>query len=144
MYANFAMGWLFTLKYIQVHFTSMYGKVCHFVILFVFDWQLWAPPTPPQDDNDVYMDQTMCFLYEPSVMPETQLPPVYVKKEFKRIRHDTMATSKLVYNIWLVTKYGRNNYNRDSNSYRERPLRKKYCLISHHKSLCYDQLFHLK
>ncbi|ENN70317.1 hypothetical protein YQE_12828, partial [Dendroctonus ponderosae] len=45
---------------------------------------MWCPPTPPQQDDDVYIDQTMAFLYEDTVMSETQLPPIYVKKEFKR------------------------------------------------------------
>lgn len=36
--------------------------VCH---MFV---QIWAPPTPPQDDNDIYMDQTLLFLHEPTVI----------------------------------------------------------------------------
>ena len=49
---------------------------------------MWCPPTPPQDENDVYIDQTMCFLFEPSVMPESDLPPIYIKKEHKRIRVD--------------------------------------------------------
>ena len=49
---------------------------------------MWSPPTPPQDDNDIYIDHTISFLYEPSVMPESQLPPVYVKKEHKRVRVD--------------------------------------------------------
>lgn len=48
--------------------------------------KMWCPPTPPQEENDVYLDQTMCFLYESQTMPDTQLPPVYVKKELKRVR----------------------------------------------------------
>ncbi|CAH0554967.1 unnamed protein product [Brassicogethes aeneus] len=42
---------------------------------------MWCPPTPPQQDTDVYIDQTMGFLYDTNVMSETQLPPIYVKKE---------------------------------------------------------------
>ncbi len=53
-----------------------------------FCFQMWCPPTPPHDENDVYIDQTLCFLYEPSVMPESHLPPVYMKREHKRIRVD--------------------------------------------------------
>ncbi|GAB6030178.1 hypothetical protein CHUAL_005854 [Chamberlinius hualienensis] len=49
---------------------------------------IWAPPTPPQDDSDVYMDYSTCFIYEPNVMTESQLPPVYIKKEHKRTRLD--------------------------------------------------------
>ncbi|GJQ75800.1 hypothetical protein Trydic_g17870 [Trypoxylus dichotomus] len=47
---------------------------------------IWCPPTPPQQDSDVYIDQTMAFLYDMNVMTEVQLPPVYVKKENKRSR----------------------------------------------------------
>lgn len=50
--------------------------------------QLWGPPTPPQDDNDIYIDYSLLFLYEPTQMTELELPPVYVKKEFKRSRID--------------------------------------------------------
>uniref|UniRef100_T1JC71 Helicase domino n=1 Tax=Strigamia maritima TaxID=126957 RepID=T1JC71_STRMM len=55
---------------------------------------IWAPPTPPQDENDVYIDYCMCFLYEPSVMPESQLPPIYVKKEHKRLRVDANISGR--------------------------------------------------
>ena len=47
---------------------------------------MWAPPTPPQDDHDVYIDQTLCFMYEPAPMPESQLPPVYIRKGTKKIK----------------------------------------------------------
>ena len=65
--------------------------------------QMWTPPTPPQDDHDLYNDQSMCFLYEPSLMPESQLPPVYVKKEHKRIRVDP-ALSKSTFRLWRREK----------------------------------------
>ncbi|XP_076250256.1 domino helicase [Rhynchophorus ferrugineus] len=45
---------------------------------------MWCPPTPPQQDTDVYMDQTMSFLYDSNIMQESQLPPIYVKREAKR------------------------------------------------------------
>lgn len=66
----------------------MYGvcRVDHLVL------QMWSPPTPPHDDNDVYMDQTLLFLYEPSIMPEAQLPPVYVKKERKKIKVESITS----------------------------------------------------
>ncbi|XP_048751446.2 helicase domino-like isoform X4 [Ostrea edulis] len=53
---------------------------------------LWAPPTPPHDDNDIYIDQSLLFLYEPNVMPETQLPPVYIKKEHKKPKIESITT----------------------------------------------------
>ena len=49
---------------------------------------MWCPPTPPQDDGDVYIDQALCLLYEPQVMADSQLPPVYVKREKKRNRYE--------------------------------------------------------
>ena len=64
--------------------------------------QMWAPPTPPQDDHDLYIDQSVCFLYEPSVMPESQLPPVYVKKEHKRIRVDPAMSKSITHAMVLV------------------------------------------
>ncbi|KAG5881999.1 hypothetical protein JTB14_028600 [Gonioctena quinquepunctata] len=47
---------------------------------------MWCPPTPPQQENDVYVDQTLTFLYDSNIMMETQLPPIYVKREAKRTR----------------------------------------------------------
>ncbi|KAK3606446.1 hypothetical protein CHS0354_041388 [Potamilus streckersoni] len=54
----------------------------------------WTPPTPPHDDNDIYIDQTVFFLYEPTVMPESQLPPVYVRKEHKKPKIESITTRK--------------------------------------------------
>ncbi|XP_052418774.1 E1A-binding protein p400 isoform X2 [Carassius gibelio] len=45
---------------------------------------LWTPPTPPQDDNDIYIDSVICLMYDSVPMPESKLPPVYVRKERKR------------------------------------------------------------
>ncbi|XP_056644553.1 helicase domino isoform X1 [Diorhabda sublineata] len=47
---------------------------------------MWCPPTPPQQENDVYIDQTMAFMYDTKIMSESELPPVYVKREAKRTR----------------------------------------------------------
>ncbi|KAK3083777.1 hypothetical protein FSP39_003020, partial [Pinctada imbricata] len=55
---------------------------------------MWSPPTPPHDDNDIYIDQTLFFLYEPNIMPETQLPPVYIKKEHKKPKIESITTRK--------------------------------------------------
>ncbi|XP_028905954.1 E1A-binding protein p400 isoform X5 [Ornithorhynchus anatinus] len=49
---------------------------------------LWTPPTPPQDDNDIYIDSVMCLMYENIPVPESKLPPVYVRKERKRHKTD--------------------------------------------------------
>lgn len=47
---------------------------------------VWAPPTPPQDDNDLYIDYSISLMYESQIIPESQLPPVYIPKEPKRPR----------------------------------------------------------
>ncbi|XP_035827815.1 helicase domino isoform X2 [Aplysia californica] len=55
---------------------------------------MWCPPTPPQDDNDIYMEETLSFLYEPRVMQEQSLPPVYVPKALKKPKIETITTRK--------------------------------------------------
>ncbi|UXI14410.1 E1a binding protein P400 [Sarcoptes scabiei] len=50
---------------------------------------IWAPPTPPQDENDFYVDYSLGCLYDRNVMTESQLPPVYVPKDHnKRLKID--------------------------------------------------------
>ncbi|XP_006901062.1 PREDICTED: E1A-binding protein p400 [Elephantulus edwardii] len=55
---------------------------------------LWTPPTPPQDDNDIYIDSVMCLMYEATPIPESKLPPVYVRKERKRHKTDPSAAGR--------------------------------------------------
>ncbi|KAF3851028.1 hypothetical protein F7725_012800 [Dissostichus mawsoni] len=45
-------------------------------------------PTPPSDDNDIYIDSVMMLMYDTAPMPESKLPPVYVRKEHKRLKMD--------------------------------------------------------
>uniref|UniRef100_A0A2M4A008 Putative chromatin remodeling complex wstf-iswi small subunit n=1 Tax=Anopheles triannulatus TaxID=58253 RepID=A0A2M4A008_9DIPT len=50
---------------------------------------MWCPPTPPQDDNDLYVDHSLSFLYDTTeLIPEAELPPVYVRKADKRNRSE--------------------------------------------------------
>ncbi|XP_052870883.1 LOW QUALITY PROTEIN: helicase domino-like, partial [Anopheles cruzii] len=50
---------------------------------------MWCPPTPPQDDNDLYVDYSLSFLYDTTnLIPETELPTIYVKKADKRSRSE--------------------------------------------------------
>ncbi|NXW70948.1 EP400 protein, partial [Hirundo rustica] len=56
--------------------------------------QLWTPPTPPQDDNDIYIDSVMCLMYDTTPIPESKLPPVYVRKERKRHKTDPSAAGR--------------------------------------------------
>ncbi|KAM7416308.1 hypothetical protein PAMA_018395 [Pampus argenteus] len=55
---------------------------------------LWTPPTPPQDDNDIYIDSVMCLMYDTTPMPESKLPPIYIRKEHKRLKMDPSAARK--------------------------------------------------
>ncbi|XP_063310444.1 E1A-binding protein p400-like isoform X1 [Pelobates fuscus] len=55
---------------------------------------VWTPPTPPQDENDIYIDSVMCLLYDTTPIPESKLPPVYVRKERKRHRTDPAAAGR--------------------------------------------------
>ncbi|KAM9118121.1 E1A-binding protein p400-like isoform 10-T11 [Pangshura tecta] len=55
---------------------------------------LWTPPTPPQDDNDIYIDSVMCLMYDSNPIPESKLPPVYVRKERKRHKTDPSAAGR--------------------------------------------------
>ncbi|XP_046726606.1 E1A-binding protein p400 isoform X2 [Silurus meridionalis] len=55
---------------------------------------LWTPPTPPQDDNDIYIDSVICLMYDSAPMPESKLPPVYIRKEHKRPKMDPSAMGR--------------------------------------------------
>ncbi|XP_076010162.1 E1A-binding protein p400 isoform X3 [Genypterus blacodes] len=55
---------------------------------------LWTPPTPPQDDNDIYIDSVMCLMYDTTPMPESKLPPIYIRKEQKRLKMDPSAAAR--------------------------------------------------
>uniref|UniRef100_A0A3B4GX43 E1A binding protein p400 n=1 Tax=Pundamilia nyererei TaxID=303518 RepID=A0A3B4GX43_9CICH len=55
---------------------------------------LWTPPTPPQDDNDIYIDSVMMLMYDTTPMPESKLPPVYIRKEHKRLKMDPSAAAR--------------------------------------------------
>ncbi|XP_027700007.1 E1A-binding protein p400-like isoform X7 [Vombatus ursinus] len=55
---------------------------------------LWTPPTPPQDDNDIYIDPVMCLMYEATPIQESKLPPVYVRKEHRRPKAEPSAVGR--------------------------------------------------
>ncbi|KAG8455973.1 hypothetical protein GDO86_001966 [Hymenochirus boettgeri] len=55
---------------------------------------IWTPPTPPQDENDIYIDSVMCLMYDSSPILESKLPPVYVRKERKRHKADPAAAGR--------------------------------------------------
>ncbi|KAM4810439.1 E1A-binding protein p400-like [Rhinophrynus dorsalis] len=55
---------------------------------------IWTPPTPPQDENDIYIDSVMCLMYDTNPIPESKLPQVYVRKERKRHKTDPAAAGR--------------------------------------------------
>ncbi|XP_056389152.1 E1A-binding protein p400-like isoform X2 [Hyla sarda] len=55
---------------------------------------IWTPPTPPQDENDIYIDSVMCLTYDANPILESKLPPVYVRKERKRHKTDPAAAGR--------------------------------------------------
>ncbi|XP_044131553.1 E1A-binding protein p400-like isoform X1 [Bufo gargarizans] len=55
----------------------------------------WTPPTPPQDENDIYIDSVMCLMYDTNPIPESKLPPVYIRKERKRHKTDSSAAGRM-------------------------------------------------
>ncbi|KAM4053746.1 E1A-binding protein p400 isoform 10-T10 [Anomaloglossus baeobatrachus] len=55
---------------------------------------IWTPPTPPQDENDIYIDSVMCLMYDTNPIPESKLPPIYVRKEHKRHKTDPAAAGR--------------------------------------------------
>ena len=48
----------------------------------------WTPPTPPQEQEDFYVDHTLAFSYERHVMSEAELPPFYSPRDSKRLKLD--------------------------------------------------------
>ncbi|GBM77545.1 E1A-binding protein p400 [Araneus ventricosus] len=54
---------------------------------------IWAPPTPPTNENDIYIDYSVTFWYESSLMHEARLPPVFIKKEAKRLKIDPVVSA---------------------------------------------------
>uniref|UniRef100_A0A3P9JY90 E1A binding protein p400 n=1 Tax=Oryzias latipes TaxID=8090 RepID=A0A3P9JY90_ORYLA len=62
---------------------------CHTEIM-----PLWTPPTPPQDDNDIFIDSVMMLMYDTTPMPESKLPPIYIRKEHKRLKMDPSAAAR--------------------------------------------------
>lgn len=62
---------------------------------------MWCPPTPPQDDNDIYIDETLSFLYEPRMMQEQSLPPVYVPKTHKKPKLEAVTSEYILLHLYI-------------------------------------------
>ncbi|KAG8170810.1 hypothetical protein JTE90_013523, partial [Oedothorax gibbosus] len=62
-------------------------------------------PTPPTDENDIYIDYSVGFWYEPSFMHEATLPPIYIKKEAKRQKMDPVVSGNQMKEHFSVFVY---------------------------------------
>lgn len=92
------------MRWVAIRANPFLRKTISNVVLFILVLQvyfdgdevmpLWTPPTPPQDDTDVYVDHCMAFMYEPSLMAESELPPVYIPKHGKRMKLDTASSAR--------------------------------------------------
>ncbi|KAM6377973.1 E1A-binding protein p400-like [Pluvialis apricaria] len=49
---------------------------------------LWTPPVVPENHDDVYTDSVMCLMYSNTPIPESELPPLFVRRARKRRRTD--------------------------------------------------------
>ncbi|XP_068510317.1 E1A-binding protein p400-like isoform X2 [Anas acuta] len=55
---------------------------------------IWTPPVVPENHNDVYTDSVMCLMYSSTPMPESKLPPPFVRKARKRQRTDLPSSGE--------------------------------------------------
>ncbi|XP_069651039.1 E1A-binding protein p400 [Haliaeetus albicilla] len=55
---------------------------------------LWTPPVVPENHNDVYTDSVMCLMYTSTPIPESKLPPLFVRKACKRQRTDLLSSGE--------------------------------------------------
>jgi len=69
----------------------------------VFFLKLWTPLVPPENHDDVYTDSVMCLMYSSTPIPESQLPPLFVRRGNKRQRTDLSCKldSKFHGKVWL-------------------------------------------
>ncbi|XP_010150364.1 PREDICTED: E1A-binding protein p400-like, partial [Eurypyga helias] len=55
---------------------------------------LWTPPIVPESHDDVYTDSVMCLMYTSTLIPESKLPPLVVRKACKRKRADLASSGE--------------------------------------------------
>ncbi|KAM9624575.1 E1A-binding protein p400-like isoform 3-T3 [Morphnus guianensis] len=55
---------------------------------------LWTPPVVPENHDDVYTDSVMCLMYTSTPIPESKLPPLFVRKARKQQRTDLSSSGK--------------------------------------------------
>ncbi|NXH79016.1 EP400 protein, partial [Hydrobates tethys] len=56
--------------------------------------KLWTPPVEPENRDDVYTDSVMCLMYSNTPIPESKLPPPFVRKARKRQRTDLSSSGE--------------------------------------------------
>ncbi|XP_075290797.1 E1A-binding protein p400-like isoform X2 [Opisthocomus hoazin] len=55
---------------------------------------LWTPLVPPENHDDVYTDSVVCLMYSSTPIPESQLPPLFVRRGNKRQRTDLSSSGE--------------------------------------------------
>ncbi|NXO49120.1 EP400 protein, partial [Aramus guarauna] len=55
---------------------------------------LWTPPVVPENHDDVYTDLVMCLMYTSTPIPESKLPPLFVRRARKRRRTDLSSSGE--------------------------------------------------
>ncbi|XP_054075099.1 E1A-binding protein p400-like isoform X4 [Rissa tridactyla] len=55
---------------------------------------LWTPPVAPVNHDDVYTNSVMCLMYSSTPIPESKLPPLFVRKGRKRQRTDLFSSGE--------------------------------------------------
>ncbi|NWU08378.1 EP400 protein, partial [Cephalopterus ornatus] len=57
-------------------------------------FKLWTPPVVPENHADVYTDSVLCLMYSSTPIPESELPPVFVRKAGKRQRSELSSSGE--------------------------------------------------
>ncbi|NXT46130.1 EP400 protein, partial [Pluvianellus socialis] len=57
-------------------------------------FKLWTPPFVPENGDDVYTDPVMCLMYSSTPIPESQLPPLFVRRARKRQGTDLSSSGE--------------------------------------------------
>ncbi|KAM6051492.1 E1A-binding protein p400-like isoform 3-T3 [Theristicus caerulescens] len=55
---------------------------------------LWTPPVVPENHDDVYTDSVTCLMYSSTPIPESKLPPLFVRRARKRQRTDLSSSGE--------------------------------------------------
>ncbi|XP_051625131.1 E1A-binding protein p400-like isoform X5 [Manacus candei] len=55
---------------------------------------LWTPFVVPENHADVYTDSVLCLMYSSTPIPESELPPVFVRKAWKQQRSELSSSGQ--------------------------------------------------